>query len=440
MRIVESSCEPLSPTRVRVSVTATFEDLAADLDKAYRTVGERLAVPGFRRGKVPQRIIDQRIGRGAVLQEAVSSYIPGAYVAAIRTHGRRAVGAPEVDITELVDGERLVFTVAVDVRPLFDLPDLDTVTVDVPAIEVDPAEVTDHLDALRSRFATLTPVDRPAAAGDVLILDIVGDLDGEQVPEYSAPEWSYEVGSGGLVPGADEVITGMTDGEVRTLVFTPEQGAHVGTPITLTFTARSVRERVLPAADDDFAALASEFDTIAELRADLARRAESIAAIQRMVTARRSALAAVVALLDLPLPEGTVAAEVERLVAAGADGEAPDPAVLRDRVREELAGEFILDSIAEDAAIEVTPADLTDWVLTNSARYRIPPEQLADRLAASGEMALVAADIRRGKALGALVAQVRLRGPDGEPVELPTLPDAASEHEAPTAAAAASAR
>jgi len=438
---VETSVDQLGATRVRVHVTAGFDDLAGEVAQAYQDIGAKLTVPGFRRGRIPQRIIDQRIGRGAVLQEAMTAFLPRAYATALREHGRTPVGRPEIDVTELVDGERVAFTAEVDVRPLFDLPALDTLTVTVVPVTVAPSDVAEQLDLLRGRFASLAPADRGGDDGDVLTLDIVGEVDGEAVGEYTASGWTYQLGTDGLVPGADDVLRGAAEGEVRRCDVTPTEGTYAGRTVELTMTVLAVRQRILPPADDAFAQLASEFDTLAELEADLQRRAEAVAALQTLVRARQQALSAVVSVLDLPVPEDSVAAEVERLLArdTGADGSGeggapvsdaggqPDRAELTATVRTQLAGEFILDRIAEDRDIDVSQEDLSTWVVNNSTRYRVDPERLAEAIVESGEVRAVVAEIRRGKALAWLTGEVRLVTPEGTPLATPQRDDAGSE-------------
>ena len=259
---MKSTVENLSPTRVRLAVEVPFEELGPSLDAAYQKIGASIRVPGFRPGKAPARIIDQRVGRAAVLEEAVNNALPRIYGEAIRENEIKALGQPDVDVTNLDDGVSLSFTAEVDVRPEITLPELSGIEVTVDDAEVTDADIDEQLDALRDRFGTLTGVDRTVAAGDYVSIDLEAEVDGEQIEGGSAKGLSYEVGSGDLIDGLDDAITGKSAGESTTFFTTIAQGEKVGSQSQVTVTVNSVKEKELPAADDDFAQLASEFDTI----------------------------------------------------------------------------------------------------------------------------------------------------------------------------------
>ena len=246
---MKSDVETLSPTRVKLTVEVPFEELQPSMDAAYGRIAKSVNVPGFRKGKVPARIIEQRFGRGAVLEEAVNDALPKAYDEAIAANGIVPVGRPEIDVTELEDGQSLTFTAEVDVRPEFDLPDYSSLTVEVSNAAPSDEDVDAQLDSLRGRFATLNDVDRAAADGDLLLVDIAGaTAEGDAVEDLVGNALSYELGTDGMLPGFDEAVRGAAKDEVRTFEFTPENGDWTGIPLTVTATVKAVRERELPDA------------------------------------------------------------------------------------------------------------------------------------------------------------------------------------------------
>ncbi len=269
---MKSDLETLNPTRVKLTVEVPFEELKESLDAAYRKIGGQVSIPGFRKGKVPPRVIDQRFGRSVVLDEAVNEALPRFYGQAVEENQVQVIGQPEVDVTELEDGQHLTFTAEVDVRPQFELPDYDGLEVTVDDAEVTDAEVDEQLDGLRERFATLTGVDRAAADGDFVSMDLSAVVDGQAVDELTAKGLSYQVGTGSLLDGLDEAVTGLSAGESREFSTALVGGEHAGQDATVTVELKSVKERELPELDDDFAQTASEFDTLEELRADVRDR------------------------------------------------------------------------------------------------------------------------------------------------------------------------
>jgi len=269
---VKSTVENLGPTRVKLAIEVPFDELKSNLDAAYKKIGAQIRIPGFRPGKAPARIIDQRVGRAAVLEEAVNDALPRVYNEAVLESGVHALGQPEIEVTNLDDGQSLSFTAEVDVRPEITLPDLKGIEITVDDIAVTDAEVDEQLDALRERFASLTGVDRPVEAGDFVSIDLSAAVDGAEVEGGSAKGLSYEVGTEDLIDGLDAAITGKAAGDTVTFEATLRQGDHAGDPADITVIVNSVKTKELPAADDEFAQLASEFDIIDDLRADLRER------------------------------------------------------------------------------------------------------------------------------------------------------------------------
>jgi len=308
---VKSDLETLNPTRVKLTVEVPFEELKPSLDAAYRKIGSQVTIPGFRKGKVPPRVIDQRFGRATVLDEAVNEALPKFYGEALEANDVSPLGQPEVDVTSFEDGQQLTFTAEVDVRPEFDLPDYDGLEVTVDDADVSDAEVDEQLDGLRERFATLTGVDRAAADGDFVSIDLSASVAGEAVDDLTAKGLSYQVGQGSLLDGLDEAITGLAAGEKADFPTALVGGDHAGEEATVTVEVKSVKERELPPLDDDFAQTASEFDTLDELRADVRTRVEGMKGVQQGVQARDRVLEALLAKVEIPLPEGVIKAEID---------------------------------------------------------------------------------------------------------------------------------
>ncbi|MFN2539991.1 MAG: trigger factor, partial [Mycobacteriales bacterium] len=213
---MQSSVETLSPTRVKLTVEAAFDELKPELDKAYREIGKQVKVQGFRPGKVPPRILDQRVGRGVVLEEAVNEAIPRLYGAAVEDAKISPLNRPEIEVTELDDPVKLAFTAEVDIRPEFAIPAFDSLAVTVDDVVINDSDVDEQLDSLRERFASLSPVERAAVDGDYVTLDLEATVDGAPVPGGTAQGLSYEVGSGQLLDGIDEAIRGAAAGDART--------------------------------------------------------------------------------------------------------------------------------------------------------------------------------------------------------------------------------
>ncbi len=416
---MKSSAETLSPTRVKLTVEVPFDELTPSLDAAYQAIAKQVSIPGFRKGKVPSRIIDQRVGRAAVLEEAVNDMLPKAYEDALRENAIVPLGRPEVEVTELADGQSLTFTAEVDVRPEFDLPDYSGIAVEVEDAVVSDEDVEEQLTGLRGRFASLTPVERAAADGDILLVDLLGyEADGSSVEDLSGHALSYELGTDGMLPGFDDAVRGATAGETRTFEFTPEGGEFVGRPLTVNVTVSAVRERALPAADDDFAQLASEFDTIAELRDDIRTRLGRVRVLEQGMQARGKVHEALLGLVDFPLPEGVIRQEVEDHFADGHAGDDEHRAEVEREARDGLRSRLLLDQIAEAEEISVGESELSAWLLQNAPRYGMSPDAFAQALVQAGQLPMAIGDIRRGKALAVVTSKARVVDASGRPVDL----------------------
>jgi trigger factor len=433
---VKTDVENLSPTRVKLTIEVSFDELKANLDKAYREVARQVRVPGFRPGHVPPRVIDVRIGRGVVLEQAVNDAVPELYSKAVAEHDVVPISQPDVEVTRLDDGKELAFTAEVDVRPGFDLPDLDALSVTVENTDVDADQVEEYLGSLRERFASLRTVDRPAQSGDFVSIDLAATVDGAAVEDAQTTGYSYEVGSESMLDGLDTALSGMTAGESKTFSAELAGGSAAGNLADVQVTVNSVKVKELPELDDEFAQSASEFDTIGELRASTRRQLEAVRKAGQAGQARQRLLDALVSELDIPLPEKIIEAEVEQrrhnfsdqlgragltlqayLESANTTEAKLEQDFLADAERSVKAG-FILDKVAAQEDIKVTTEQLSAYVTEQAYRIGVAPDQLAKQLSDSGQLQAVAADVLRGNALGWLAAHARVTDEAGRPVDV----------------------
>lgn len=419
---MKSDVETLSPTRVKLTVEVPFDEMKDSLDAAYGRIGKQVSIPGFRKGKVPARIIEQRFGRGAVLEEAVNDALPKAYDEAVREHKVIPVGQPTVDVTELEDGKHLAFTAEVDVRPEFDLPDFSSLRVEVANAVPNDDDVAAQVDSLRSRFATLKDVERAAADGDVLLVDIAGATpEGDAVDDLIGNALSYELGTEGMLPGFDEAVRGAKAGDTRSFEFTPQNGDWTGIPLTVNVTVSGVRERELPELNDDFAQLASEFDTVAELQDDVKNRLVRLKRLEQGAEARNKVHEVLVESLDIPLPEAVITAEVEAHFEDGHDSGEEHRIEVEQQAREALKSQFILDKIAEQEEVSVGESELSAWLVQQAPRYGMSPDQFAQALVEAGQVPMAIQDIRRAKALAVVLESATVVDADGNAVDLKAL-------------------
>ena len=436
---MKSTAENLSPTRVRLSVEVPFEEVQPSLDAAYKKIASQLRVPGFRPGKVPARVIDQRIGRSAVLDEAVNDVVPKKYVEAAREHEVKALGQPDIEVTKLDDHESLSFTADVDVRPAITLPDFDKLAITVDDAVVTDDDVDAQLSTLRERFGSLKGVDRAVGSGDYVSLDLQAEIDGTEIEAGSAKGISYEVGSGDLIDGLDDAIIGKRAGESATFTATLRQGDRSGDEAQITAKVNSVKEKELPELDDEFAQLASEFDTIAELKADLRTRLESVRKLEQGGQARDRVVEHLIDSVDFPLPESPVQEEVdareheivhtlnhddalyERYLAAQGTTREEHTADLREAAEKAVRAQFVLDAIADSTSVEVGDAELTEYLVRQASRYQMAPQEFATQVMQSGNLPALVADVRRNKALATLLESAVVTDASGNSVDLSAL-------------------
>ena len=432
---MKSTVEKLSPTRVRINVEVPFTELQPDFDRAYKQLAQQVRLPGFRPGKAPAKLLEARVGRGAVLQQVVNDALPSRYSEAVTTSEVRPLGQPDIEVTKIEDGEELVFTAEVDVRPDIELPDLSQVKISVDPIAITDDEVETELQTLRARFGTLKGVERPAQEGDFVSIDLSATVNGEDLADAKTEGLSHEVGSGQLIDGLDDAIVGLSEGESKTFTTKLVAGEHAGEEAEVTVTLQSVKERELPEADDEFAQLASEFDTIEELRGSLEEQVRRLKRIQQAEKIRDNALEALLELVEVPLPEAIVQAQFDETVHNAVHGldhdEAKFAAALeaegssrekfdadaREAAEKAVKTQLLMDAIADDLDIQVGQNDLTERLVLMSRQYGIEPQQLLQVLQQNNQLPAMFADVRRGLTVAAVVEAATVTDTDGNVVD-----------------------
>jgi trigger factor len=433
---VKTDVEELSPTRVRLSVEVPFDELKPSLDKAYREVSRQVRIPGFRPGRVPPPVIDSRIGRDVVLSQAVNDALPDLYAKAVAEGDVSTLGQPEVEITSLDDGKELIFTAEVDIRPKFELPDLSSLSVTVDDTLVGPDEVAEYLGQLQERFASLKAVQRSVQADDYVSIDLSASVDGKPVEDAQASGLSYQVGSESLLDGLDTALIGMAAGDSATFRTELAGGEFAGRQADVTVTVHSVKVKEVPGLDDDFAQLASEFDTLGELRASTRAQLERVKSTQQVMQARDRALEAVLEQVDIPLPESVVQEEathnrdslLQQLERAGAtlegylemsnQTEEQFDADLDQRARHAVKVSLVLDQLARQEELTVEPAELSAYVTRQAEQMGVAPDRLAKQLAEDGRLSFAATEVLRGKAVNLIAERVKVTDASGHPVDV----------------------
>ncbi|HWJ83929.1 MAG TPA: trigger factor [Cellulomonas sp.] len=419
---MKSAVETLEPTKVKLTVEVTYDELKPSIAHAYEHIAQDVNIPGFRKGKVPPRIIDQRIGRPAVIEHAVNEGLSGFYAEAVRENKLRPLGQPEVEVTKvpgLVAGDEgeLHFSAEVEVRPEITVPELDGLAVTVDGLEVSDEDVDGRLDALRERFGTLVGVDRPAAEGDFVVIDLVATIGDEEVDNVSGV--SYQIGSGNMLEGLDEALTSLSNGETTTFVTKLAGGEHEGEDAQVTVTATTVKERQLPEADDEFAQLASEFDTLEELTADLREQASRIKASNQAVQARDLLLEQLLAATEIPVPVGVVEAEVHRhLEGEGRLEDDVHRAEVTEQATTALRNQILLDTLAESLEVKVSQGELVDYLVSASRQYGVDPNTFIQSLDQGGQIPAMVAEVARSKALAIALRRVAVADAAGTAVDL----------------------
>ena len=420
---MKSAVETLNPTRVKLTVEVPYDELKPSLDAAYKSIGSQVTVPGFRKGKVPPRIIDQRFGRGAVIEEAVNEALPKFYLQAVEESEVRPLGQPEVDVTSVPDpttGGELKFTAEVDVRPEFELPNLEAVEVTVDDVVVGDEQVNEQLETLRERFGSLTVVDRPAADGDFLSIDLGATIDGEEID--SVKGISYRVGSGEMLAGMDDVLPGLSAGETTTFTSPLAGGDRAGEDSLVTITVQSVKERTLPEADDEFAQLASEFDTLDELKESLLEQADQTARYQQGIQARERLLDVLLESVEIPIPEGLIKQEVKQHLENEGKAEDDEHGVeVAEEARKAFKAQLLLDAIAEKEQVAVGQQELIEYLLASAQQYRMEPNEFIKAVDEAGQVPQMVAEVGRRKGLAQVLERAVVKDQSGETIDLAAL-------------------
>lgn len=419
--MVNSTVEQLSPTRVKLHITVTPEELKPSISHAYEHIAEDIQVPGFRKGKVPAPIIDQRVGRGAVIEHAVNEALDRFFREAVTENNVRVVGRPSADIIEWPSDKDfsgdLKVEVEVDVRPEVTLPPLEGITLTVDAVEVDDSAIDEELDRLRGRFGTLITVDRPATTGDFVELDMVATIDGVEIDRAGGV--SYEVGSGELLEGIDEAIDSLTAGEETTFRSKLVGGDHAGEEAEVVVSVTAVKERELPEADDDFAQIASEFDTIAELRESLSERVGQQSAFSQGSAARDKLLETLLDQLDIPVPAQLVEDEVHaHLEGEGRLEDDVHRAEVTEASEKQFRTQVVLDKLAEDADVQVSQDELSQYIIQSAAQYGMAPQEFMQALQQGNQLPALVGEVARNKALAVALGKVTVVDTNGKSVDL----------------------
>ena len=418
---MKSDVEKLSPTRVKLSIDVPFNELKPHIDGAYQTLAQKISIPGFRKGKVPAAMIDQRVGRGAVLDEAINAALPTFYSQAAKDNDVLVIGRPNVEITELKDNEKLTFTVEVDIRPEIKLPNFSQIKIEVDDVKVSDADIDEQIKDLSTRFGTLTTVEKVVAKGDFVSIDLVATKDGKDLDGGTANDLSYEVGSASMIDGLDEVLIGLSVGDEKSF-----ETALVGMPAgelgTVKVSLKAVKQRDLPEINDAFAKLSSEFETLAELKADLATRLTRLKQMQQGAQARDLLLEKLLSSVDIPLPDEIIKDEVnDHLEKEGKLDDDKHRAEVNDEVKKTITREFLLDSIVKAESVAVNESELTEYLVRAAARYGMSPDQFIKEVSQAGQVSTMVAEVARAKALAQVLGRVEVVDKSGNKVDLEAL-------------------
>jgi trigger factor len=437
---VKSTVDSLSPTRAKITVEVPFEELKPSLDAAYQAIAKQVNIPGFRKGKVPPPVIDRQVGRGAVLDQAINEALPQLYVQALQENDLQPLAQPEIEMTKLEDNSVLEFTAEVDVRPTIEVPSYDGIEVTVDDIAVADEDIDEQVEALRERFATLQDVERPAADGDLVTIDLhAASPDGEPIEGGEVTGYSYKVGSGDMIPGIDEALTGLGAGEETTFTSQLVGGEVAGQDVEVKVSVSAVKEQELPELDDDFAQTASEFDTVEELRADIATRLERGKRLEQAAEARDAVLEKLLDGAEVPLPDSLVEQELQarrqeieqQLAYAGMTMESyldseeqtvdEFEAELEKRVRDAVASQFLLDEIAKADEVGVEQEELQAHLMRRAQQSGQNPDEFIRHMLEHNHIPEMVSEVVRGKVLAKIVESATVTDESGNAVDLANL-------------------
>ena len=432
---MKSSVEKLSATRTKLTIEVPFEELKPEFDKAYATLAQQVNMPGFRKGKVPAKILEARLGRGVVLDQVINEMLPSRYSQAVEENDVKALGQPEIEIAELEDGKHITFTAEVDVRPEIEVPDFSAISVEVAPLKADDEAIDAELKNLQTRFGTLKPADRAVKKGDFVSIDLSATIDGETVDEATTEGLSHEVGNDSLIEGLDDALVGMKEGEESTFTSKLVAGEHADEEAEVTVKLGSVKERELPELDDDFAQLASEFDTLDELKESLKGQVEQQLKNTQAGEIRDKVLAEALEQTEFELPEGVVKeqvdAQIQQIIQQFGGDEKVFESMLaaqdltrekfeedaRSSAEDSVRTQLFLDAVADKEQPEVSQEELMDHIAFTANQYGMDPNQFIMQLQQAGQLGSLFADVRRGKALALNIARTSVKDTDGADVD-----------------------
>ena len=433
---MKTSVDKLSDTRVKLNVSVPFDELGKEIDQAYKAIAQQVNIPGFRRGKAPRQLIDARFGRGPILEQVVNDMLPSRYEQAVKENDLKVIGQPDVDISKIEDKDFVEFTAEVDIRPEFEVPDFSKISVTVPALKADEEDVDKALEELAERFGELKDTKRKMKTGDYAIIDITAEIDGEKIEDASTEGLSYRIGDDDLIKGLDTALRGMKTGEDNEFTSTIQSGEHKDEEATIKVHVQQSKERKLPAMDDEFAQMASEFDTMDELRESTKTQVEETKKAEQAAQIRDEVLKSALSEVEFELPQSVVdeqahsqlhqilgqlahdeKALAQLLEAQGTSREEFDKQT-REQAEESVRTQLFLDAVAEKEEPEVSQQELTDHILFTAQSYGMDPNQFIQQLQSNGQIANLFSDVRRGKALAAAICRTTVKDEEGNDVDV----------------------
>ena len=421
---MKTAVEKLNPTLAKIEVEVPFAEFKPYLDRTYKNLAGQISVPGFRKGKLPKQLIEQRAGFDYIVEASLNDALNDYYAQALGENELSPLAQPELDVQSQPSTENreadVKLTITVTVRPEIELPNYEGLEVEVDEVEVTAEDEVQALDALRERFGTLKTVERPAADKDFVTIDIAAEIDGEQVD--AANDLSYQIGSGTMLDGIDEALTGLSAGEDATFETKLSGGEHAGEQAVIKVNLSAVKERELPEADDEFAQLASEFDTIDELKEDIKKQVAEAKVAEQGTQARDKVLAKLVELVEIPVPEKVIEDQLEQHfnnpnAEAGHDTE-EHRAEVRENTETAFKNEMVLDAVADKEEVTVDQAEMINYIITMSSQYGMDPNQFAQMLDGSGQAGALVGEVRRSKALAAVLKTAVVKDTKGNVVDL----------------------
>lgn len=432
---MKSTVEQLTSTRVKLTVEVPFEELKDEFDKAYSTIANQVNIPGFRKGHAPAKVVESHVGRGPILEQVFNDMLPARYEEACNVNDVHPLGSPDIDLTKIDDPNSFEFTAEVDCRPEIKLPDFSGMEVEVePRKSIDEV-AAQGLDDLRERFAVLKGVDRPVAEKDFVSIDLDANIDGEPVPEASTKGLSHQVGKGDLIEGLEEALVGMKEGETREFKSKLMAGEFAGKEADVSVTVTKVQEQELPELDDDFAQMASEFDTMEELNEDMQRRAEAAAQSEQATYIRDAVLKQLLDSVEFDVPKGIVEeqaqAQINQILSQFGNDENMLKTILesqdsslekfyeeaKEKAAEGVRSQLLLDVIAEERNVEISQNDLTEAVVAQAQQYNMEPDQFVKLVQQQGQLSNLFTDVRRNKALFAAIREFTAKDTDGKVID-----------------------